>query len=378
MNAEMEAGRVVATPFVPRDPAGIPPRAWLYGRHLIRRNVSVTVAPGGVGKSSLTIIQALELFTGRQFLGDCSAGPLRVWLFNLEDERSELDRRIAAAMKHYAIEPQDIGGRLFVDTGREQQLILANQIRDEVQIDKRLIENLKLQLTVNNIDVLIVDPFVSSHRVNEMDNGKIDYVTKEWMRLAEHCGCAVELVHHTRKLNGAEATSDASRGASSLINAARSARVLQRLPDDELREAGVAGDGCTYFSVKRDKANLAGSGEKETFRTVSVDLGQGDQVGVVEVWKKPDLFQGISLRDLLKVQKAIDGRDCRYSDQAGKQWIGIVIAETLSLKLPKDKQRIKRIIEVWLQSGALEKVSKKLDNGKNGPVLEVGEWASKK
>jgi hypothetical protein len=153
---------------------------------------------------------------------------------------------------------------------------------------------------------------------------------------------------------------------------------LQRLPDDELREAGVAGDGCTYFSVKRDKANLAGSGEKETFRTVSVDLGQGDQVGVVEVWKKPSLFQGLSWRDLLKVQKAIDGRDCRYSDQAGKQWIGIVIAETLSLKLPKDKQRIKRIIEVWLQSGALEKVSKKLDNGKNGPVLEVGEWASKK
>ena len=164
MNAEMEAGRVVATPFVPRDPAGIPPRAWLYGRHLIRRNVSVTVAPGGVGKSSLTIIQALELVTGRQFLGDWNAGPLRVWLFNLEDERSELDRRIAAAMKHYAIEPQDIGGRLFVDTGREQQLILANQIRDEVQIDKRLIENLKLQLTVNNIDVLIVDPFVSSHQ----------------------------------------------------------------------------------------------------------------------------------------------------------------------------------------------------------------------
>ena len=80
-------------------------------------------------------------------------------------------------MKHYAIEPQDIGGRLFVDTGREQQLVLANQIRDEVQIDKRLIENLKLQLTVNEIDVLIVDPFVSSHRVNEMDNGQDGSVT---------------------------------------------------------------------------------------------------------------------------------------------------------------------------------------------------------
>ena len=369
--------RVIATRFVPSDPASIPPRAWLYGRHLIRRNVSVTVAPGGVGKSSLTIVQALELVTGRQLLGGWNAGPMKVWLFNLEDERSELDRRIAAAMKHYEIDPADIEGRLFVDTGREQQLILANQIRDDVQIDRRLIDDLKLQLTSNEIDVLIVDPFVSSHRVNEMDNGKIDYVTKEWVRLAEHCGCAVELVHHTRKLNGAEATSDASRGASSLINAARSARVLQRLADDELREAGVAGDGCTYFSVKRDKANLAGSGEKETFRTVSVDLGQGDQVGVVEVWKKPNLFEGLSWRELLEAQEAIDGHDYRYSDQAGKEWAGVVIAEVLSLKLPKDKLRIKKMIEIWLQNSALKKAVKKLDNGKTGPVLEVGEWASK-
>ena len=82
----------------------------------------------------------------------------------------------------YQIDPADIEGRLFVDTGREQQLILANQIRDDVQIDRRLIDDLKLQLTSNEIDVLIVDPFVSSHRVNEMDNGKIDYVTKEWVR----------------------------------------------------------------------------------------------------------------------------------------------------------------------------------------------------
>ena len=70
--------------------------------------------------------------------------------------------------------------------------------------------------------------------------------------------------------------------------------MLQRLPAEDLKLAGVDGDGCTYFSVKRDKANLAGSGDNETFRTVSVDLSQGDQVGVVEVWKKPSLFQGFS------------------------------------------------------------------------------------
>ncbi|WP_085641612.1 AAA family ATPase [Marivita geojedonensis] len=108
-------------------------------------------------------------------------------------------------------------------------------------------------MRLRQIDVLIVDPFVSSHRVNEMDNGKIDLVAKELVRIAEECNCAIELVHHTRKLNGVEATSDASRGASSLTAAARSARVLQRISPEELEKAGVAQDGSTYFSVKRDK-----------------------------------------------------------------------------------------------------------------------------
>ncbi len=293
---------LTATPFTWRDPLEIPPRDWVYGRHLIRRNISVTVAPGGVGKSSLTVVQALELATGRRLLDHwLPEHRLRVWLFNLEDERQELDRRISAAMKHYGITESEVGGRLFVDTGREQELILAEQLRDEVKLDETVITHLRHQLEVNEIDVLIVDPFVSSHRVNEMDNGKIDMVAKQWVKRAEERACAIELVHHTRKLNGIEASSESSRGASSLINAARSARVLQRLSDKDLPESGVEPDGCTYFSVRRDKANLASAGGREDYRTVSVDLGQGDQVGVVERWKKPGLFSDYSACDLLEV-----------------------------------------------------------------------------
>lgn len=58
------------TEFSWRDPSTIPPRPWLYGQHLIRKQVSVTVAPGGVGKSSLTICEALAMVSGRELLGD--------------------------------------------------------------------------------------------------------------------------------------------------------------------------------------------------------------------------------------------------------------------------------------------------------------------
>ena len=367
--------QVTATPYVHRDPALIPRRDWLYGRHLIRKNISVTVAPGGVGKSSLTIVQSLELASGRQLLGHFIPSAMNVCLFNLEDERTELERRIAAAMSHHGLSNHDLGSRLFVDTGREQELILADQRRDEVMLKTELIASLKAQIMERGIDVLIVDPFVSSHRVNEMDNGKIDLVAKEWVRLAEQCNCAIELVHHTRKLNGDEATSDSSRGASSLVNAARSARVLQKISDDDLEKVGVKKDGSTYFWVKRDKSNLASGGGRETYRTVSVDLGQGDQVGVVERWKMPGLFDGLSVKDTQRVQEAVDGKDLRLSDQAATGWVGVTIAEVLCLNPHKDKRRIQKMVMAWLNSGVLKRVDKNVGNGKLCPVIEVGEWA---
>jgi hypothetical protein len=38
--------RISATPFVFRDPASIPPRDAVYGRHFVRKYISATVAAG--------------------------------------------------------------------------------------------------------------------------------------------------------------------------------------------------------------------------------------------------------------------------------------------------------------------------------------------
>ena len=111
-----------ATPYIWIEPDQIQAREWVYGRHLIRKFVSVTVAPGGVGKSSLTLTEALSMATGKPLLGQHIAKPLRVWLWNLEDPMEELTRRIQAACQRYGLTPQDIGNRLYIDSGREQEL----------------------------------------------------------------------------------------------------------------------------------------------------------------------------------------------------------------------------------------------------------------
>jgi len=387
----MRSGVIISTPggpplrattFVWRDPLTIPPRPWVYGRHMMRKQVSVTIAPGGLGKSSLTLVEALAMVTGRALLGEwVYREPLRVWLYNLEDPRDEMDRRVTGAMMHHGIAPEDMGGRLFIDTGRERALCTAVEVRGEVTIVKPEIDALAAEIKARGIDVLTVDPFISSHQVDENASGSIDLVAKEWASLADRCNCAIELVHHTRKTNGGEATTEDGRGSSALLAAARSGRVLNRMSDDLREQAGVTDDPATYFAITRDKANLAPAGKRRWVRMASVELGQGDSVGVAASWEWPDAFDGMSVADLLKVQRAVRaafdaGNPPRYSDQAGDDWAGLLVADAIGLNATADRKRIKRMIDAWLTSGALVKGVKPGPIRKPVPTVEVGEWAT--
>ncbi|MCA0847207.1 AAA family ATPase [Salipiger thiooxidans] len=369
------------TPFVWRDPADIPARPWVYGRHLIRKQVSVTVAPGGVGKSSLTICEAIAMASGRELLGDWTERNLKVWIYNLEDPQDELDRRIVATMQHHRVAPNEIEGRLFRDTGRERPLTTAIQAREGVEIIAPVMQALQREIMARGIDVLIIDPFISSHQVSENDNGAIDLVAKEWARLSDRCNCAIELVHHTRKTNGEEATTESGRGASALLAAARSGRVLNKMSDEMKKDAGVERDPSTYFAVTRDKANLAPVGERIWRRMASVRLANGDDVGVAEVWQWPDAFDDVTVADLLAVQNAIakrcdEGNPPRENWQTKGDWVGLIVADVLGLDAESDRKRIIKILRTWKDNGALAEGSTLNSQRKPVATLKVGEWAT--
>ena len=116
--------RLDPTPYSCPDPHTLPRRQFLYARHYIRGYLSVLVAPGGTGKTALMIAEAIDMTTGRNLLG--SPGPkLRVWYWNGEDPKDELERRFAAARLHYDINEIHIGDRLFVDSGLDTPLRIA-------------------------------------------------------------------------------------------------------------------------------------------------------------------------------------------------------------------------------------------------------------
>ena len=120
---------VKATPFEWIDPTKIPRRQWLYRPHYIREFLSLVFAIGGMGKSSLLMVEALAMVTGKTLLNVVPEKKLRVWYWNGEDPKLELQRRFAAAMKHYGIKPEDIGDRLFIDSGRTLPIVIAEEAK---------------------------------------------------------------------------------------------------------------------------------------------------------------------------------------------------------------------------------------------------------
>jgi hypothetical protein len=344
---------------------------------MIRQFISATIAMGAIGKTSLVIAEALAIATDRALLGIRPDESCRVWLWNGEDPQIELQRKVTAAMMHHGIDHSAVDGRLYLDSGREQPITIAKHQKGELVIAEPLEAALIEQISSLDIGLMIVDPFVSCHAVPENDNGAIDAVAKTWGRIADRTGCAIDLVHHIRKTSAEEATVDDARGAIALINAARSTRVLNRMSEKQAKEAEVENRRLYFRIDAADKSNLVVPAESAEWRRfVSVELGNGDSVGVVTRWEYPSAFRDMEAGDLLRVQQAIAAGDWRESSQA-KDWAGRAVADVLGLDLDSEpaRSRVKAMLKKWIENDAL-KVVKRKDKGRKGrPYVEVAEWA---
>jgi hypothetical protein len=373
---------ITASPYIWRDPETIPPRPWVYGRWLLRGTIACVVAPGGAGKSTILAGLALAMVTGRALLGkETWHGPKRVWLWNLEDDLDELSRSIQAAAKHHGIERREIEQNLFVDSAMEGAgLCTAIDGPDGFQLLEPVYDALTAELILRSIDVLVVDPFISSHGAEENHNTKIDAIAKAWARVAKAANCCIVLSHHTSKAGAGEVTALSSRGAVALPNAARTTLVINRMEKEQAERLGIADDERRrYISVGDDKHNRAPAEKADWYRLASVDLGNGgddpsDNVAVAEPWKLPDPFDGLSTYDLTRVQEAIAGGEWRADVQASA-WAGRAVASALGLdvEVTADKARIKSLLKTWIDSRVLRVIDRDDDKRRPRKWIEVGD-----
>jgi len=325
-----------AKPIKPSDLIGIPPRRWLYGRKLVRGFVSILASPGGTGKSALVTGMSIDMAAGINTLHDNPHGPLRVWVYNLEDPRDETMRKIAAYVRRKHI-PDSALENLIVSSGRDRSLIVAEEVERGNIVAMPDVGALIEAIKDNGIDVLSVDPVVRSHRVTENDNKAVDFVMDLYARIADEANCAVLLVHHTRK-GFVSGEADSIRGGSAMTSAARVALTIAQMQADEAQRLNIPeADRRQFIRIDSAKANLAPPSERaEWLKLENHVLGNGteeypdgDAIQVVVRWTPPLPWDGLGphIVDIFdRLQRGFifdDGSTAPYGSHknSGDRWV---------------------------------------------------------
>ncbi len=271
------------------DPKAIPKRDWVMKNRFVGGFISVLIAPGGIGKSTLSLLDAIAISTGRNLTGNEVIKKGAVWVYNTEDPREETERRAVAACIHHEIDLKELDN-VHYSSSNDEPFLVAKVNKDGVEINQGAIEGAIEFIRDNNIILMVIDPFVRVHQCNENNNNEIDKVVECFQTIARRTGVAICLVHHTSK-GGALSNSQTSdpdmysaRGATALINAARIAHVLTPMNEKESMTFNIPNSRRRfYFRVDNAKSNLqAPSEHADWYEKVSVVLDNGDYVGALK------------------------------------------------------------------------------------------------
>jgi hypothetical protein len=309
--------------------------------------------------------------TGKNLLGVAVPKPRSVFYLNLEDTADEIKRRVWAVCEHFGIDPAKELGNFRYQSGSDHPIVVAWMERGTLV----MAENFHREFLFEGYDVVVFDPFVKTHRVNENDNSAIDAVVGQFAKVAACCEVAVELVHHVRKpAAGPQFESGVadSRGASALVNAARSVRVLNPMTEQEAQQAGVE-NRRVYFRANDGKSNYGPLEGAVWHQLTPVELPNGDSVAAVNAWKFPSAFDGVTTAHMTQVRGlAADGE--YRSDAQSPLWIGEAVAEVLGLDAVDHKKRIRALLKVWIDTGVLKVEQRKDSTRRQRSYVVPGDW----
>jgi RecA-family ATPase len=369
-----------------RDPATIPPRQSLYDGHYIRRAIGATIGGGGRAKTTRGLYEGISMAVGfdiatKDKLPD---GELRVWICNGEEDQDKLDRRIAAACQRYGIDEADLGGRLFVQSVRDNPLRIASMVNSRPMIDQVVVKYMVDFIERNHVDVFMLDPLVSFHGVLENDNSHMDVVVKEGFgAIASRTNSAGELFHHPGKPRPGQAdtTVEDGRGASAILWAVRSARVFNFMAPEEAAKLGITEDDRKlHIRIANGKANMGPLGKAKWMKLLVENLVNGDHVAVASPWSPPDPFENVTTADM-ELARTLAATGGYRADKRSPKWFGYALAKHFNLKVshasdtePKDLARVQSIMKTWLNNKVLDIEERKDDEHKTRSFIIPGSF----
>ena len=273
--------------------SGLPePRQWLEGRQFCRRFLSGLVAPGDVGKTTLRLTQAIGLATGRELIGHRIYRRCRVLVVSFEDDRAELHRRLMAICRHHSVDPAELKGWLFCRELNGVKLAQQDKGQYRARAARR---HAAAGDRAARLDLIVLDPFVKLHALDENKNPDMDFVCAQLIKLAQDYNIAVDSPAHTHKGQIQAGDADARRGASAQRDAGRLDFTLTPMSEEEAKRFGIDPDERkSYVRLDRAKANIVRAIKAKWFarqrraRQRDRALPGRRQVQALETWTPPE------------------------------------------------------------------------------------------
>lgn len=270
------------------DPSKIPPREWVIkGRYALGEGTAIA-GPPGTNKSSLLLVDAVQITTGRNLLGDTIERTGCVLFLVGEDRRRDFEARLAGVCEFYKVLPAELRDRLHVVYQSEidpTSYVLGSMSDDLAVLNNRM---LKWIGALPGIVAVFIDPMLSWHRLVENDNSAMQVLCAGLRKLAVQTNIAVAFDHHVTKITMTDSEAHvgnlaAMRGGSAIGADMRWAFTMAKLASNTAMQLGV--DEAERFRYRRLdtlKASYGPDGEGPTiFRVLTVQISNGEQVGVL-------------------------------------------------------------------------------------------------
>jgi RecA-family ATPase len=374
-----ELALALLKPF-PIVESAIPPRDWIVPGLLMRRHVTVLVAPSGAGKSLLTLQIGIACAQGKEWAGwRPRRKSYRVLFINAEDDYHEICRRLAAALHRMEVDQREIADRFLV-ANAERVVIAKFDARSKMMKVEPLHNELIELIKANQIDIVVVDPFAETFEGDENSNNELKWCGVYWREIARKAECAVCLVHHTKKYaSGMAGDVDAARGASALIGIARIVSTVFPMTEKEAElmlkdeEKEIDRDRFRYLRYDDAKSNLSlTTSVAKWFRKDTITLDNktdeqpADEVGTLKPWKAKDLLDGVTEELINKFFDAVDRGICdrktkqptgefytfdtRAKGENISRYVGNLVTDMFKIK---STRRVAKIVNTWRDNGRL-------------------------
>lgn len=299
---------------------------------------------------------------GKSLTGQHVFRRCRVLLVSLEDDRDELERRIAAVLKYYNIDRADLKGWLFCATPK---LVKLAEIKNKVRSVGAMEGMIKAAIKRRNPDIIGLDPFIKTHGLEENDSADMDFVCDLLARMAVEYNIAIDSPHHTRKGLGSPGDADMGRGSSGIKDAGRLVYTLTPMSEEEAKLFDIpAEDRLIHVRLDSAKVNIVRRGGKATwFKLVGVQIGNGteeypngDEVQTVIPWTPPETWSNLSSVSLNAALTEIDEglpNGQRYSGASAAKPERAAWSIVQKHCHGKSELQCREMVRTWLKTGLL-------------------------